>query len=136
MSRDNPSSGLPPSYIARDALHDSAPVDPELPVYTPPPSRRPPMTPAASQLSREERIKEFEYDIKRRGRTIASMTILADGSYSKHLPTFVEGLPIKGRVYISLPKAEVLQSVVLSVSLILLERESHLADELFNRSRS
>ncbi|KAF8968090.1 hypothetical protein BDZ97DRAFT_1916317 [Flammula alnicola] len=115
MSDATPPSALPPFYAGRDAtalVETSAPAS-DLPVYTP--SRRRSVMTTASRTPRQEQLKEFVYDIKRKGKAVASMTILAEASYSKHIPTFLEGLPVKGRVQLNLEKADVIQSVVVSI---------------------
>lgn len=98
----------------------TAPV-PDLPVYTT--GQRPRTFPATRTIERSN-PQEFYYELKKRGKAFAILTIIAEGAYSKHMPTFVEGHPIKGRVQLILDKPDAIQSVVISVrhSLIFLIR--------------
>lgn len=102
----------PPTYAGTqtlDILRVSAPGA-ELPSYAP--SLR---EPSIRSRRHEDQIKEFENDIKRKGKTLVSMTILADASFSKHVPTFLEGSPVKGRVCLNLDKPDTFYSIVVSV---------------------
>ncbi|KAF9563246.1 hypothetical protein CPC08DRAFT_686837 [Agrocybe pediades] len=65
--------------------------------------------------ARQPTPKEFYYEVKKKGKAFAVLTIIAEGSYSKHMPTFLEGTPIKGRVRLSLDKPDAIQSVIVSV---------------------
>ncbi|PPQ92237.1 hypothetical protein CVT25_008919 [Psilocybe cyanescens] len=83
----------------------------ELPAYMP-------STRSSSTSRRRENPepKEFSYDVKnRKGKSIAVLIIIAERSYSKHIPTFLQDSPVKGRVHLSLDKPDVIQSVVLSI---------------------
>ncbi|KAH9481702.1 hypothetical protein JR316_0006229 [Psilocybe cubensis] len=113
---------LPPSYTLPIAPGESTTSDDafpslqpsNLPAYTPP-SRRTNSAPTAQGELRQSMPKEFYYDLKRRGKVFASLTLIAEGTYSKHMPTFLEGQPITGRVKLSFDKPDALQSVIVSI---------------------
>lgn len=116
---------LPPSYSLPSVTdEESTTGDPDsfpslqptnLPAYTPPIRSRNSAAIAEAEL-RQPAPKEFYYDLKRRGKVFTSLTLIAEGTYSKHLPTFLEGQPIKGRVKLSFDKPDALQSVIIVVS--------------------
>ncbi|KAF8968091.1 hypothetical protein BDZ97DRAFT_1916318 [Flammula alnicola] len=104
----------PPFLDSENVLDDlvaTAPV-PDLPAYTP--GQRV-TTPPTSRAVTSQNPKEFYYELKKRGKTFAILTIIAEGTYSKHMPTFVEGSPVKGRVRLILDKPDPIQSVVVTI---------------------
>ncbi|KAF9529301.1 hypothetical protein CPB83DRAFT_853046 [Crepidotus variabilis] len=52
------------------------------------------------------RIKAYNFDIDRKGKPLAVLTLYANGDHSPSTPTFVEGQPIKGQLKLDLEKAE------------------------------
>ncbi|KAF8150705.1 hypothetical protein B0H34DRAFT_729909 [Crassisporium funariophilum] len=102
---------LPPSYL--DPFTDStgawAPGS-ELPAYTP--SYVP--APAQRPNRPSQGPKEFEYDVKRKGKAFAVMSVTADATLSKKMPTYFEGVPIKGQVKLTLDKPDAIQAVIVS----------------------
>ncbi|KDR78971.1 hypothetical protein GALMADRAFT_244680 [Galerina marginata CBS 339.88] len=107
---------LPPSYsdpiigIDGDAdVFNVAASAFELPAYTPSRTSNP-------RAAREPGIKEFPHELKKKGKSFAVMTIIAEESYSRQIPTFLEGMPVKGRVRLTLDKPDGIQSVVVSVT--------------------
>ncbi len=116
----------PPSYdlaaqhsaASPNDINDLVATDPvpDLPAYTT--GQRPRLSPTHEQTRVAARSpKEFYYELKKRGKSFAILTVIADGSYSRHMPTFVEGSPIKGRVQLVLDKPDAIQSIMLNVSL-------------------
>jgi hypothetical protein len=115
---------LPPSYdVASQSFSTpnnlnnfsdlvATPPVPDLPIYTT--GQRPRTFPATRTVERQN-PQEFYYELKKRGKAFAILTIITEGAYSKHMPTFVEGHPIKGRVQLILDKPDAIQSVVISV---------------------
>ncbi|KDR78935.1 hypothetical protein GALMADRAFT_1365711 [Galerina marginata CBS 339.88] len=112
---------LPPSYsdpligVGNDVdnLDVSASAS-ELPAYTP--GSRVSATPRRTQ-ARQPEPKEFSHELKNRnGTPFAILTIIAEGAYSKQIPTFLEGIPVEGRVCLILEKPDAIQSVVVSVT--------------------
>ncbi|KDR78940.1 hypothetical protein GALMADRAFT_137911 [Galerina marginata CBS 339.88] len=96
-----------------DALDVSA-LASELPAYTP--GSRVSATPRRV-VARQTEPKEFSHELKNRnGKPFAVLTIIAEGAYSKQIPTFIEGMPVKGRVRLILEKPDTIQSVVVSVT--------------------
>ncbi|KDR78970.1 hypothetical protein GALMADRAFT_154856 [Galerina marginata CBS 339.88] len=111
---------VPPSYsgptsgvLATDGTHLDTETSnvADLPLYTP--GRRS----VSRATSREEpQMKEFLYDTKnRKGKAVAVLNVIAERSYSKHIPTFLQDTPIKGSVSLSLDKPDTIQSVVLLI---------------------
>ncbi|KAF8951113.1 hypothetical protein BDZ97DRAFT_1889679 [Flammula alnicola] len=103
----------PPFLDSENVLDDlvaTAPV-PDLPAYTP--GQRATTLPTSRPVT-SQNPKEFYYELKKRGKTFAILTIIAEGTYSKHMPTFVEGSPVKGRVRLILDKPDPIQSVVVT----------------------
>lgn len=107
-------ANTPPNYAMPTALRSPGPHS-ELPTYSP---RRSPSTNTSWHSLREDRIKEFEYDIKNRGKTTATLTLLAEQSYSKHVPTFLQGSPVRGRVYLTADKLESVQLITVTASVL------------------
>lgn len=103
----------PPNYAMPTGLRSPG-LNSELPTYSP---RRSPSTNTSWHSLREDRVKEFEYDIKNRGKTTATLTLLAEQSYSKHVPTFLQGSPVRGRVYLNADKVESVQLITVTVSI-------------------
>ncbi|KJA19498.1 hypothetical protein HYPSUDRAFT_204546 [Hypholoma sublateritium FD-334 SS-4] len=101
----------PPNYAMPTALRSPG-FHSELPTYSP---RRSPSTNTSRHSLREDRTKEFEYDIKNRGKTTAMLTLLAEQSYSKHVPTFLQGSPVRGRVYLTAEKLESVQLITVTI---------------------
>ncbi|KIM40547.1 hypothetical protein M413DRAFT_412501 [Hebeloma cylindrosporum] len=105
---------LPPSY-------DGEPLgdwnsDPEaIPILTDLPAYAPRQRPNASALAVRREPKEFYYEMKRNGKLFASLTMISDAAYSRHMATYLEGAPLKGRVRLTLDKPDAILSVVVSV---------------------
>ncbi|KAH9481701.1 hypothetical protein JR316_0006228 [Psilocybe cubensis] len=110
---------LPPDYSSPLNETTSIRLDSELPAYVPPP-------PASSGSNNGHGIgaegalgssqpKEFHSELKKKGKTIATLTLIADSALSKGIPTYAQGQPIKGRVKLNLEKPETIQSVVVTV---------------------
>jgi len=100
--------GGPPSVDPNSNLQPLPPVA-ELPAYTP--SQQPTNARGVTQEP-----KESYYELKRKGRLFAALTMVSDVRYSKHMPTFLEGQPLKGRVRLTLDKPDAILSVIISVS--------------------
>lgn len=119
-----PLNQLPPSYDFAsqssstpndlNSFNDlvATPPVPDLPVYT---TGQRPRTFPATRTVETQNPQEFYYELKKRGKAFAILTIITENAYSKHVPTFVEGHPIKGRVQLILDKPDAIQSVVISV---------------------
>lgn len=75
-------------------------------------------SPLASISPADLNLKEFEYKIEKNGKTSATLTLIAHESISKTVPTFKEGFPIKGRIYLNLSNEnlEYVKSIVIKVS--------------------
>jgi len=104
------SSSLPPSYSDPFAenISERSSQSTGLPAYSVGRRVRPtPPTPQAVP-------KEFDYELKYKGKPLATMTIIAAEAFSKHVPTFLERQPIKGRVKLSFDKPYRVQAVVIS----------------------
>jgi hypothetical protein len=71
------------------------------------------------------KTKVFAYDIQRKGRTWAELSITADELISTKTPTFLEGSPIEGQVMLRVAQAEAINSVVVSVSIVAIWRAPH-----------
>lgn len=108
-----------PASFAFNDVDDLVATDPipDLPVYTT--GQRPRVDPTYTRVMAQS-PKEFYYELKKGGKSFAILTIIADGTYSKHMPTFVEGAPVKGRVRLILDKPDAIQSVVVNVSIVYL----------------
>ncbi|KAF8802490.1 hypothetical protein BYT27DRAFT_7172935 [Phlegmacium glaucopus] len=101
------SSPLPPSYSnpsINNIIQGSSRLS-DLPAY----SQMVPTRPTYQAIP-----KTFEYELKYKGKPIAVMTIIAEEAFSKHLPTFPEHSPIKGRVKLTFDKPDAVQAVVVS----------------------
>ena len=104
-----PMNTVPPSYDDGPPLVDlNSDPDPnlivsDLPAYTP-----------SQQPTREP--KEFHYELKRDGKLLAVLTMISDAAYSKQMPTFFGGTPLKGKVHLTLDKPDAILSVAVSVS--------------------
>ena len=104
-----PMSTVPPSYDDELPLVDwNSETDPnptlsDLPAYTP--SQHPTREP-----------KEFHYELKRDGKLLAVLTMISDAAYSKQMPTFFGGTPLKGKVHLTLDKPDAILSVAVLVS--------------------
>jgi len=103
---------LPPSYDG------GTPSDPD---YISPVSDLPPYTPRRRTISSARAVvrrepKEFYYELERNGKLFAVLTMIGDAAYSRHMATFLEGTPLKGRVRLTLDKPDTILSVVVSVS--------------------
>ena len=111
----------PPSYAEPRSIGDpsrnmnpldaSAPV-PELPLYSP--SRRSRSTSSRPILPQE--TKEFKYEVMKGNKAVVELIVIAVRSYSKNVPTFMQGSPVKGIVRLNLEKPDYIQSVDISVS--------------------
>ncbi|KAH9481313.1 hypothetical protein JR316_0005835 [Psilocybe cubensis] len=104
LTGNNPASALVPENV--EASDTS-----ELPAYVP-------STRSSSRSRRREfpEFKEFSYDAKnRKGKSVVILTVIAERSYSKHIPTFLQDSPVKGRVHLDLDKPESILSVVLNI---------------------
>lgn len=105
----------PPSYSTR--LHDP----PSLPAFTPafrtsrPPSRF--STRSRRITPRTSQAKEFTFDLKRKGKSFAAMTVVADSPLSKTMPVFIEGQPIRGYARLSLEKPTSIHTISVHVSI-------------------
>ena len=60
--------------------------------------------------------KEFDTEVEKKGRAIVSMTLVSEAAYSRTMPTFLEGTPVKGRVRLNLDQPDTIHSVAISVS--------------------
>lgn len=111
---DIQSSSLPPSYSdpSTENISERSSQSSDLPPYSA--GRRVRPTPPTHQAV----PKEFNYELKYKGKPLAIMTIIATEAFSKHVPTFLERQPIKGRVKLSFDKPYTVQAVVVSVSYI------------------
>jgi len=106
---------LPPLYdggpLDWNSGQESIPQVSDLPAYTP--SQR--SISSARAVVRQE-PKEFSYELKRNGKLFAVLTMISDAAYSRHMATFFEGTPLKGRVRLALDKPDTILSVVVLVS--------------------
>jgi len=102
-----PYEGGPPSVDPISNLQPLPPVA-ELPAYTP--SQQPTNARGVTQEP-----KESYYELKRKGRLFAALTMVSDATFSKHMPTFLEGQPLTGRVRLTLDKPDAILSVIISV---------------------
>ena len=105
---------LPPSYdgpLDWNSGQESIPPVSDLPAYTP--SQRP-VSSARAVVRREP--KEFTYELKRNGKLFAVLAMVSDAAYSRHMATFLEGTPLKGRVHLALDKPDTILSVAVLVS--------------------
>lgn len=106
---------LPPSYdggpLGGNGDPESIPSVSDLPAYTP--SQRPN---SSTQAVLRREPKEFYYELKRNGKPFAVLTMISDFPYSRHMATFLEGTPVKGRVHLTLDKPDKILSVVVLVS--------------------
>lgn len=102
----------PPSYLGAVVPSD---LPSELPAYTP---RHFTAVHASTLGPREERIKPFEYVIKKNGKKMASMTLLAERALSKNIPTYLQGYPVKGRVYLRADKMDAVRLITVIVSIM------------------
>jgi len=109
---------LPPSYSTSDVFntnnaHVNISNDPfsPLPAYSPATRRS---TTARSVVSAPP--KEFNYDLQKKGKLFAEMTIVAESGFSKTLPTFLEGQPVKGRVKLCVDKPDSFNAIIVHVS--------------------
>ncbi|KAF9533876.1 hypothetical protein CPB83DRAFT_804836 [Crepidotus variabilis] len=107
---------MPPSYAATGS-HDP----PSLPAYTP--SLRAPRPPSRLSMRsrrttgpRKSRSKEFNFDLKRKGKTFAGMTIMADSPLAKTMPVIVEGQPVKGFARLALDKPKSIQTISVHIT--------------------
>jgi len=111
----------PPSYdggpLDWNGGQEFIPPASDLPAYTP--SQRP--TSSARAVVRRE-PKEFYYELKRNGKLFAALTMISDAAYSRHMATFLEGTPLKGRVRLALDKPDSILSVAVLVSARLPQR--------------
>jgi hypothetical protein len=111
----------PPSYAEPRSIGDPSrnmnPLDasalvPELPLYSP--SRRSRSTSSRPILRQE--TKEFKYEVMKGNKPVVELIVIAVRSYSKNVPTFMQGSPVKGVVRLNLEKPDYIQSVDISVS--------------------
>ena len=91
-----------------------------LPAYSP----TNPIVPVTSASASISNSKVFTMEIERKNKTMAVMTIAANRDFSKTLPTFIEGQPIRGTLKIDLEQRERFQEIVICVS-------SEIFDEIF-----
>ena len=105
-----PYEGGPPLLFDLNCDLQSPPIVAQFSAYTP--SQRP--TNARAGVGQEP--KEFYYELKKKGRLFAALTIVSDATYSKHMPTFLEGKPLEGRVRLTLDKPDAILSIIVSVS--------------------
>lgn len=107
-------TSLPPSYSdisADDTLQGVSQLS-DLPPYS---GRRVgPRRPTTQAIP-----KEFNYVLTHKENPVVVMTIIAEKAFSKHVPTFPERSPIKGRVKLTCPKPDTVQAVVVEVSYII-----------------
>jgi hypothetical protein len=105
---------LPPSYdgpLDWNSGQEYIPPVSDLPAYTP--SQRP-ISSTRAVVRREP--KEFSYELKRNGKLFAVLAMISDAAYSRHVATFLEGSPLKGRVHLALDKPDTILSVAVLVS--------------------
>ncbi|TFK40192.1 hypothetical protein BDQ12DRAFT_680492 [Crucibulum laeve] len=101
-------SAAPPSYSERNPLPELE-AHSELPAYT---GRSPPTLRRQSS----ESPKEFTYELTRKSKAWATLTLQADDRLSKTIPTFVEGSNIAGTVKLQLPEdGDAIQTVTVSL---------------------
>jgi hypothetical protein len=91
---------------------DASALVPELPLYSP--SRRSRSTSSRPILRQE--TKEFKYEVMKGNKAVVELIVIAVRSYSKNVPTFMQGSPVKGIVRLNLEKPDYIQSVDISVS--------------------
>jgi len=116
-----PPSDLP-AYVESRSIEDpsmnfnhldaSAPV-PELPVYSPTRTSRS----SSSRPLLGQETKEFKYEAMTGNKPVVELILIAVRSYSKNIPTFLQGSPVKGIVLLNLEKPDYIQSVDVSVSI-------------------
>jgi hypothetical protein len=90
-----------------------APV-PELPLYS---RTRRSRSSSSRPILQQEETKEFRYEVMKGNKTVVELIVIAVRSYSKNIPTFMQGSPVKGIVRLNLEKPEYIQSVDISVSI-------------------
>lgn len=105
------STGEPSRYI--NLLNAPAPV-PELPLYSPTRRSR---SSSSRPIPRQEETKEFKYEVMKGNNAVVELIIIAVRSYSKNVPTFMQGWPVKGIVRLNLEKPDYIQSVDITVSI-------------------
>lgn len=105
---------LPPDYFSPldDNSTFSLRID-DLPAYMP--SAPSSGNNRAGGAIRVSEPKEFHTELKK-SKTIATLTLVAESTLSKSIPTYVEGQSVKGRIRLSLDKPDTIQSVVVVVS--------------------
>lgn len=110
----------PPSYAEPRSIGDSSrnmnPLDasapvPELPLYSPTRRRS-----SSSRPILPQETKEFRYEVMKGNKAVVELIIIAVRSYSKNVPTFMQGSPVKGIIRLNLEKPDYIQSVDISVS--------------------
>jgi hypothetical protein len=112
----------PPSYAEPRSIGDpsrnmndldvSAPV-PELPFYSPTRRSR---SPSSRPILQQEETQEFKFEVMKGNKAVVELIVISVRSYSKNIPTFMQGSPVKGIVRLNLEKPEYIQSVDISVS--------------------
>ncbi|KAF8905075.1 hypothetical protein CPB84DRAFT_1845157 [Gymnopilus junonius] len=102
---------LPPTYSSDLDILGIPAFASDLPAY----SLGRTSAPVARSGARSLEKKEFHHELKKKGTPFATLTIVSEAPYSKTLPTFLEGMPIVGKVRLSLDKPELIQSVIVSV---------------------
>ncbi|KAF9562006.1 hypothetical protein CPC08DRAFT_634774 [Agrocybe pediades] len=61
-------------------------------------------------------MKEFHYDVKsRKGNSFATLTLVAERLFSKHIPTVLQDKNVEGRVHLRLGSPETIKAVTISV---------------------
>ena len=93
-------------------LLDTSPPVPELPLYSP--TRRSRSTSSRPILRQE--TEEFKYEVMKGNKAVVELIVIAVRSYSKSVPTLMQGSPMQGIVRLNLEKPDYIQSVDISVS--------------------
>ncbi|TFK27773.1 hypothetical protein FA15DRAFT_665995 [Coprinopsis marcescibilis] len=110
---------LPPSYSADPEAH-SGDDEPQLPAYNQRDS-------GASFASH----KEFTSALKRKGKPLVNLVLVANQGLSKVTPTFVEGMAISGRVELDLDRPQTINEVSVAVKGSLISIENSGDQQLF-----
>ncbi|CAA7267037.1 unnamed protein product [Cyclocybe aegerita] len=114
----DPTSSTSSSTFDFDALSPEFPPDTSpLPAYTPGPNHAASLRSRNSTSRPTTQPKEFYYELKKRGKPFACLTLTAYGgaAFSKHMPTFVEGEKVKGRVELRLERPESVLGVYVQI---------------------
>ncbi|KAF5326885.1 hypothetical protein D9619_004143 [Psilocybe cf. subviscida] len=87
----------------------------DLPSYSRSPAQAPVASSGPARSTGRSPPQEFHYELNKKGKTFAILTIIADGQISRQMPIFIEGQPVKGRVQLMLDKPDAIQSVTINV---------------------